>query len=220
MSISEQPGKRLSDEEQVDIGRSRMYKLLALGFGFPGKELQETQQELWDFAKTLYPDLRLSSESSDITSQHFESMYINVFDGHAPGQACRPYESAWSGNDRIKHQWEVKAFYSSFNLEMSERNNEFPDHIVNEFEFMHFLVTRAIEAGRENSQDPNGPEQYLHAQKDFLERHLQWVPAFSEALEKKTDEPFYIQLARVTARFVKDDLEWVREQSGDLGHRT
>jgi DMSO reductase family type II enzyme chaperone len=220
MNITEQSvedNMLLSDSEMVDVSRSRMYKLLALAFGFPGKEQQESQQELWDFAETFCPDLGLNREPAELTSPHFESLYINVLDGHAPDQACRPYESAWGDGDKVKHQWEVKAFYRFFGLDMTEENKELPDHIVNEFEFMHFLATRSVEAGRKESKDPNGREHYLRAQKDFLERHLQWMPAFCEALEKKTDELFYTQLARITARFVKDDLEWVREQSGDLG---
>lgn len=210
----------LSDSELVDVSRSRMYKLLALAFAFPGKELQESQQELWDFAETFCPDLGLNREPAELTGPHFESLYINLLDGHAPDQACRPYESAWSGSDKVKHQWEVKAFYRFFGLDMNEKSKELPDHIVNEFEFMHFLATRSVEAGRKESKDPNGREHYLRAQKDFLDRHLQWVPAFCETLEKKTDELFYIQLARITVRFVKDDLEWVREQSRDFGHST
>jgi DMSO reductase family type II enzyme chaperone len=223
MNITEQSvgdNMLLSDSELVDVSRSRMYKLLALAFGFPGKELQESQQELWDSAEAFCPGLGLNRDPAELTGPHFESLYINVFDGHAPDKACRPYESAWSDGDKVKHQWEVKAFYRFFGLDINEESKELPDHIVNELEFMHFLATRGVEADRVESKDPNGREHYLRAQKDFLERHLHWMPAFCEALEKKTDELFYVQLARITARFVKDDLEWVREQSGNPGPST
>jgi TorA maturation chaperone TorD len=88
-----------------------------------------------------------------------------------------------------------------------------PDHIVNELEFMHFLAFLAVEASRGQLGDSVGRGQYVHAQKDFLERHLsQWIAKFCEALQEKTDEQFYLQLAVLTAQFVKDDLEWVRDQ--------
>jgi len=201
-----------SEAELVDVSRSHLYSLLALGFGFPGEEAEESQGELWELAEALYPDLGLDKKPVALTAPHIESLYINVLDGHDRHRACRPYESAWSGSEDPKHRWEVKAFYQFFGLNVEQEKNEFPDHIVHQLEFMHFLAARGVEAGREESEDPNGRGHYLRAQKDFLERHLQWVPAFCEALEKKTDEPFYVQLARVTARFVQDDLDWVREE--------
>jgi DMSO reductase family type II enzyme chaperone len=110
-------------------------------------------------------------------------------------------------------QWEVKKFYRAFGLDLNEKTHEVPDHIVNELEFMHFLAFLAVEASRGQLGDSVGREQYVHAQKDFLERHLgQWTAKFCEALQEKTDEQFYVQLAILTAQFVKDDLEWVRDQ--------
>ena len=51
---------KLTDEDLVDVNRSRLYKLLALGFGFPCKELHAAQAELRDIAAALYPDLELN----------------------------------------------------------------------------------------------------------------------------------------------------------------
>jgi DMSO reductase family type II enzyme chaperone len=110
-------------------------------------------------------------------------------------------------------QWEVKKFYRAFGLDLNEKTREMPDHIVNELEFMHFLAHLAVKAGRGQLGSRVGRGQYVHAQKDFLERHLgQWIGKFCEALQEKTDERFYLQLAVLTAQFVEDDLEWVRDQ--------
>jgi len=203
----------LTAEDVADINRSRMYKLLAVGFSFPCKESQQAQAELWELAKTLYPDLALSAENTDLLSVEFESLYINILDGHDNKQACRPYESAWHGTDRSMQQWEVKKFYQMFGLGLNKDSNEMPDHITNELEFMHFLSHQAVEAGRGLLGSGDSRKQYVHAQKDFLERHLSlWVPKFCKALQEKIAEPFYINLAVLTAQFVMDDLEWVQEQ--------
>jgi DMSO reductase family type II enzyme chaperone len=205
--------KNLTDADLVDVNRSRLYRLLSLGFGFPRSELQEAQAELWQLADTLYPELELNREERDLLAPEIESLYINILDGHAPGKACRPYETAWRDDDRSMKQWEVKKFYRAFGLDLNEKTHEVPDHIVNELEFMHFLAFLAVEASRGQLGGSVGRGQYVHAQKDFLERHLgQWTAKFCEALQEKTDEQFYVQLAILTAQFVKDDLEWVRDQ--------
>ena len=113
-------------------------------------------------------------------------------------------------------QWEVKKLYQMFGLEPNPELNELPDHLINELEFMHFLSHQAVEANRGLLADGDSRKQYVHAQKDFLERHLSlWVPKFCTALQEKITEPFYLNLAAITARFIMDDLEWVQEQYED-----
>jgi DMSO reductase family type II enzyme chaperone len=204
---------RLTDEEMVDVNRSRLYRLLALGFGFPGKELHAAQAELRQIMSSLYPDMDPGQEDVDLLAPEVESMYINIIDGHNQKTACRPYETAWREGDRSMQQWEVKKLYQLFGLELNREINELPDHIVNELEFMHVLSHLAVEAGRGRLGDGDSRMQYVHAQKDFLERHLsQWVPKFCSVLQEKMTEPFYNNLAVVTAQFVMDDLDWVQEQ--------
>jgi len=203
----------LTDEELIDVSRSRLYKLLALGFGFPGKELQAAQAELREIAATLYPDLDPGERDADLLAARIESLYINVIDGHDQKQACRPYETAWRSGDRSMQQWEVQQFYTLFGLEPDKAINELPDHIVNELEFMHFLSHQAVEASRGLLGNSDSKWWYVHAQKDFLERHLlQWIPKYCAALQEKIDEPFYQQLAALTSRFIDDDLDWVMAQ--------
>ena len=202
----------LTEEDIADINRSRMYKLLAVGFSYPGKESQQAQTELWALAKTLYPDLALSAENTDLLSVEFESLYINILDGHDQKRACRPNESAWHGTDRSMQQWEVKKFYQLFGLGLNKDSNQMPDHIANELEFMHFLTHLAVEAGQGRMGKEINRQQYVHGQRDFLQRHLsKWVPGFCQNLKEKTDSPFFCQLAEITERFVKDDADYISE---------
>ncbi len=207
--------EKLTPENTVDIIRSRMYHLLSQAFSFPDKNLQSTASELWEIAATLYPELGIDQEKLKSDLQIMEPEYINVFDGHEQKKYCKPYEGQWMEAERAKRQWEVKKFYQFFGLGLNRQTNEMPDHIMYELEFMHFLSFKMIEAvNNENRQsDINQAEHYLQAQKDFLQRHLSvWVAQFAERLEEKTELPFYIILAKLTAKFVSDDLAWVEDR--------
>ncbi|MCP4981708.1 MAG: hypothetical protein GY935_14585 [Gammaproteobacteria bacterium] len=203
-----------SDDQLIDAHRSRLYKLLSLGFGFPGEVLQEGQEELWQLADKLYPDMCLSIKPTDLLSQEVQSWYINVIDGHSKAMSCQPYESAWVKTDRATRQLEVKKFYRFFGLDLSKAVRELPDHIAHELEFMHYLAHQALLAGTMPTGDGTDRRaQYVHAQKDFLEQHLsKWVPSFCNALKRQAGVPFYEQLAEFTAYLVEDDLEYMCEQ--------
>ena len=206
----------LTPGETVNAIRSRLYYLLSLAFSFPGEELQSARSELWGLAITLYPDMGINREGLNISLDDMASEYINVFDGHDQKKYCKPYEGQWHEADRARRQWEIKKFYRFFGLGLNKANNEMPDHIMCELEFMHFLSYRMVAtgAGGLTDREANRPQHFLQAQKDFLERHLHsWVDGFCKQLLDKTDILFYHQLARITARFIKDDLEWLQDQA-------
>ncbi|WJW74907.1 molecular chaperone TorD family protein [Thiohalobacter sp. IOR34] len=207
--------EQLTPELEVDINRSRLYQLLALGFSFPGRLLLAATPELYALGTTLYPDLGLKDlVQPDLPA--LENDYINRFDGVDQKAYCKPYEALWLDGDRAQQQWEVKKFYHFFGLAMNGEGQEMPDHLALELEFMHVLVYRSVVAARQDAsvvKDANGPSQYLHAQRDFLERHLgRWLPAFCDGLQTGEAHPFYRALARLAGRFVSDDLEWIRSR--------
>ena len=218
---------KITPEQEINITRSRFYYLLALGFSFPGEQLRSCRSELQELADTLYPDHELDALGQDDTDE-LESEYINVFDGIEQKQYCKPYEGQWLEADRAKRQWEVKKFYNFFGLAIDSKTNEMPDLLALELEFMHFLAYRSAsvssvtEAAGLSEKDPNQAEHYLCAQRDFMARHLsQWIPNFCAKLQDKTHMPFYIQLARLTDKFIADDLEWLNadvENTALLSH--
>jgi DMSO reductase family type II enzyme chaperone len=211
--------KNITPETTVDVIRSRIYYLLSLAFSFPDEKLQDMQTELWELMATLYPEMKINKNLiKDVSSDAMEAEYINVFDGHEQKKYCRPYEGLWKDADRAKQQWEVKKFYQFFGLGLNKKINEMPDHIMYELEFMHYLNYRMIEISNSEStackeSKISQPENYLQAQKDFLERHLStWTGKFCQLLQEKTDIPFYNQLAKVTVKFIEDDVQWIHEQ--------
>lgn len=216
MPASIQPGP--APEDEVDILRSRFYALLARAFSFPTARLEEEQEELWSLAHAFCPELVPEPEAAPrIRAETLEPEYINRFDGVDRNSYCKPYEGLWFEGDRAQRQWEVKKFYRFFGLAPDPDRREMPDHIAVELEFMHFLGYRYLVckglASDElaGGKDPNGPEHYLAAQRDFLERHLsRWLPAFRDRLIETEAPAFHVLAARVAACFVEADLEWVQ----------
>lgn len=214
--------ENLTPMDTVNIVRSRMYYLLSLAFSYPGENLLSTQDELYELVAVLYPNLAVSRKDMLVELDKMEAEYINVFDGHEQKKYCKPYEGQWQEADRAMRQWEVKKFYRFFGLGLNRAINEMPDHIMYELEFMHYLCYRMVESasgalGKVKGAGPNQPRHYLQAQKDFLERHLlAWVDDFCRLLQEKTTLPFYVQLARVTAQFIVDDMEWLQTQGEEV----
>ena len=205
----------LTQEDEVNVGRSRLYALLGLGLSYPGEALEETQDELWELTWALYPELLTTDELTRVTAKGLEPEYIAMFDGVDRRRHVKPYEALWYEGDRGKRQWEVKQFYQFFGLSLESDKNEMPDKVATELEFMHVLAYRSVLAkgasrGGALKRDPNEYQHYRAAQRDFLDRHLaKWLPQFCERVVEVTQEPYYARLAKVVSRFVQDDLEWL-----------
>ena len=205
----------LTQEDEANVARSRMYALLGLGFSYPGEGLEESQNELWGLTRALYPELLKTDEPASVTAKALEPEYIVMFDGVDRRRHVKPYEALWYEGDRGKRQWEVKQFYRFFGLSLESGKNEMPDKVAAELEFMHVLAYRSVLAknaaqGGGMTQDPNEYQHYRAAQRDFLGRHLaKWLPQFCERVVEVTEQPYYTLLAKVASRFVQDDLEWL-----------
>ncbi|WP_052263283.1 molecular chaperone TorD family protein [Geobacter pickeringii] len=209
--------------------RSRLYKLLSLGFRYPDAEGFETLQSgeylnaVWECV-TAVPHLeRLATEKPQIEQTIRNSLngvslldlevgFNQTFEVGAPEPPCPPYEGVYRQEEtRTSLMVEIAEFYKHFGLHVSqeEGKRDLPDHLCAELEFLHFLTFKEAQARHEeNTELLDG---YLLAQKDFLERHLaKWLPTYSEKMRSSSTVPFYTQLARIAAGYVANELEWVQ----------
>lgn len=211
------------------IIRSKMYKLVSIGFRYPCPEIFKTFQngEFLDeliYNISLIPNInalmpeyshmaeREKDDMKGMTLAEFEIEFTRTFDAGAPIPLCSPYEGHYCKKPRSMVMLEVSEFYNIFGLRMrqEEGKREFPDHICAELEFLHFLTFREEEDIREDQGEEH--RGYLLAQKDFLERHLiQWIPEFCLKLQKSASLPFYAQLAQITSRFISSEFELMTE---------
>ncbi|HET8538388.1 MAG TPA: molecular chaperone TorD family protein [Anaeromyxobacter sp.] len=207
--------------------RSALYRLLALGFKYPTREtfasfkdgdylaeLKEAAsrlpylgrfvEELEPVARKVREDLRGASFTA------FEVKYVSTFDVGFPEPPCPPYQGLYLDRERAKLMVEIAEMYKAFGLAVSqaEDRRELPDYLPALLELMHFLTFKEAQARQEGH--PELLEGYVHAQKDFLERHLAgWLPAFAEKVGKQRDLAFFPELATITARFAAAELELV-----------
>lgn len=101
--------------------------------------------------------IRSQDERTGIYLELFELGKMPLYEG-----SFRPQD----GREGI--QEELLRFYHFFAVELSERNRDFPDHIVTELEFMIHLV-RLEAAVLKEGRDPTS---FRVAQRDFLDRHV------------------------------------------------
>lgn len=205
---------------EIATARNRVYALLATGFSYPNDEVFE---RLADGAYTDAIVHALDVCAADLTEfvrdnlvqglrdpgshKELEAAYISAFETNMP----QPSVSLYEGSHHLQGNkpgllLELKGFYRSFGLAMAESENDLEDALVAELEFMQFLTAKQAQA--EDGSLDRRP--YLHAQKDFLERHLAaWLPSLRTDAESKLKSPFYRALVVLAHQFVARDAEAV-----------
>lgn len=101
---------------------------------------------------------------------------------------------------------ELFRFYEHFGLDSKDGLAEYPDWIVIELEFMHYLsFIEAETAGASNAAS------LRRAQRDFIERHLlEFSTGLAAALRDRAI-PLYASLAAALSAFVASDLNYLNE---------
>jgi TorA maturation chaperone TorD len=126
----------------------------------------------------------------------FNEVYENTF-GLLVSNACPPYETEYINSkyafQRSNALADVSGYYRAFGLTASATHPERPDHIVQELEFMAFLIglERQAAAGDESVR-----HQRLEVCRDALSRFLRehlawWAPAFAKLLSHENRGGFY-----------------------------
>ena len=196
---------------------SQVYLFLGKCFSYPKEELytlleeERTGEELRVLVKGLPFDVDFRSiPPRSLPREEFESAYINSFDiGFGPSLTCPLYESAYREDTSSRDiTEELLRFYEHFDVRLSDKEKDYPDHLVVELEFMAFLAKKEADA-LEQGKDP---APYRRAQLDFLERHLdKWVHRLDERVQERVREPFYQGASSFLREFVMNHLPYVRK---------
>ena len=103
---------------------------------------------------------------------------------------------------------DVRNRYREAGLDTSKTFKDAPDHIGAELEFMYYLIFKEIEAFA--NADIERAIGFVQRQKSFLEDHLMaWVPEFANSITENAENPFYLNLAKATETFLKENYEIV-----------
>ena len=193
---------------------SQIYLFLARCFTYPAKEFYEAMKgiETTEEMNYLVEGLPFNVDfkgipSPSLSQDDFENEYVNTFDINP----SRPlYETAYSREDMCSREVyeDLLRFYEHFDIKLSEKEKDFPDHIAAELEFMVFLAKKEADA-LECGKDANP---YRFAQLDFLERHLgKWMHKLDEKIQKKVKEHFYKEASAFMVEFLDSHILYLRK---------
>lgn len=197
--------------DRVDAAaRSMLYAGFARLFSYPSDELAPRIldgtlfEEMCEAAAGLPYPSSLSActwPSLPESTKALQACYWSLFQTASPaGAVVSLNEKDYVRTDRNQLWEDILRFYDHFGIEYStERVAEFPDHLVTQLEFLHYLTF--LEAGTAGDAGP-----YARARNDFVERHLaNWLPALADKLALKARETPYEGFGQLLRVFLAEE---------------
>jgi DMSO reductase family type II enzyme chaperone len=175
------------------------YMAMAQVFSYPSPEVWQRLSE----SGLVDPDL---------SRETLEAEYLAAFEMGRDGKPVALFEGInrpECGRDGILQ--ELLRFYEFFDVQLSENNRDYPDHLVTELEFVAWLCLQ------EHAADGKGGDAapFRRAARDFLDRHLAvWLPEFQRKLEG-TDTA-YSEYGAALADLVRQHRSQLNEEANRL----
>ena len=196
---------------------SQLYLLLGKCFSYPTQEFYQLTQDEGTGAevRVMVEALPFAVNFKGIPTpglpqEEFESEYIGTFDiAFGPSHPCPLHESDYRDDvSSTEITEELLRFYEHFQVKLSDKERDYPDHLVVELEFVAYLAKKEADAGKRG----NDPAPYRRAQVDFLERHLdKWVPKLDEKIQKSIKQSFYQGASSFLREFLSNHLSYLRK---------
>lgn len=199
------------------LARAGIYRLLSLGFGYPGAAVGEEFRLSRDCLRRapITEGLRHLVENLDPRSpKDLEGEYLRLFDTRV---ACSSYESEYSSGAKAftksRDLADIQGYYAAFGFALAVAAGEFGDHICVELEFMSLLCLK--EAYFLNGGPPDEAAEIVKAgQQSFFRNHLgRWGPAFLDRLIEASQLTFYQSLVALSRAFLSDELAAMAPES-------
>ena len=199
---------------------SQVYLFLGKCFAYPDEEFYalmkdgRTGEQLKGMVGELPFDVTFKGiPSPSLPQEGFESVYINSFDiGTGPALPCPLYESAYREDTSSRDiTEELLRYYEHFDVRLSDKEKDYPDHLAVELEFMAYLAKKEADAEKRG----NDPDPYRRAQADFLERHLdKWICTLDDRIQKTIEGPFYRGASSFLRELLLNHLSYLRRNVG------
>lgn len=195
----------VTTSEASSAVRANLCFLLSKAFGSPASFESDYPGMLASVAEDLPEPLRTLAhnvseewvqavEEAEPTLLAYSRLFIGPFDIQAP-----PYASTYLEPDgRLMGETSrtVAAAYAEAGLVPGEGPIDAPDHIVTEWEFLHYLGYQHAETGDAH---------WLNVYRQFMDTHFGlWVPRFCEAVASAKESTFYTKLVALAEAFVRD----------------
>ena len=196
---------------------SQVYLFLGKCFSYPTQEFYQLTQDEGTGAevRVMVEALPFAVNFKGIPTpglpqEEFESEYIGTFGiAFGPSHPCPLHESDYRDDvSSTEITEELLRFYEHFQVKLSDKERDYPDHLVVELEFVAYLAKKEADAGKRG----NDPAPYCRAQVDFLERHLdKWVPKLDEKIQKSIKQSFYQGASSFLREFLSNHLSYLRK---------
>ncbi|MFQ5970564.1 MAG: molecular chaperone [Nitrososphaerales archaeon] len=208
------------------LEEARAYQLVALAFMYPDKKWFESFSDFLAVRKDEHGNGASELERS-LSNCLVQSLNDHSLDGIAleydrlftAGETVLTpiYETEYAMDTifaKTKELADLNGFYNAFGLQLGkDSNNERPDHVSIELEFMAMLLIKEAYARNEGWDEKANV--CLDARKKFLKDHIgRWAPTFCTMVKHKTELEFYMVLAGLTIDLINNDLKDLKVKPG------
>ncbi len=228
-------GTLKTEPEKQAAARSNLYALMADVFRYPDEAFRSFVKngELVDALNGMIPNLPYEFAVTDqerdaltfpesLTDDDIEAEFIRLFESGPGDPPCPLIEGKYNKDSNRRAIFEdLIRFYNHFGVSYKEGpQDDRPDHITYEMEFMHYLAFLTVKA----LQDDKETHGYLLAQKDFLKHHqTKWTSRLAERMQgivNEIAEPdvvvvFYSVLINLLDRFITADFAYLTKTLAD-----
>ena len=212
----------MQTQDNPILVQSYVFKMLSGAFSYPQTDFQELiQDNTWNMlVEELYRYGLLSQSDKDRTStdksffihdafwdqpiEQIRSLYTQVFDIGFPSPECPPYAGLYLPNGqtypgpRTRLLADLNKKYIRWDLSVED---ELPDHLAVELEFIHFLFVLTEEA-RVGADSLDAQE--INDEKTWMLNHLRlWIPKFHDHLVTCCPSLFWIKAAQLLRDLIK-----------------
>ncbi len=212
------PVATLQGRSELAGSRARIYRTLSITYARPADEHLVELLRPWGTLETELPQgalpeimkrglrkiwiwlERCGSQPSEELLTALVAEFTWLFRGlnrfHSPPP---PYESVYLDEGLVYGASTERVIQRYRRFRLKGQNNEPPDHIALELDFMRFLCEREALAW----QTEGGGQDLLKEEDAFLSEHLaRWAPAFCENIRMSDTTGFYDGLADVTEGWI------------------
>lgn len=202
-----------------DATRSLTYAAFATAFDYPDREGLDAIRSgaladaLHQLLATLDPALTKDADWEALRDggpddDALQVDFTRLFDAGEDGPDC-PMNGSHYSSGETEAKEELIRFYNFFGLSLADGQQEEPDHLITELEFLHYLSYQEAQLAAAGEST----EGLLRAQRDFIARHPgQWVPAMHQKLIQQQAMGFFPALTNLLVRFLKDEEARLTEQ--------
>ncbi len=217
----------LEDFISRERARSDIYRLLAACFCLPEKETflkEDVFDNLSHALERVCPAAqafagKMKNAVSAASEEDLRVEYAKLFVG-PQGVLAPPYGSVYLEKEHTvmgSSTIEVRKAYEREGLLVDQESHELPDHISVELEFVHYLISReleALEAGKRKEAID-----YIQKQMVFLRAFvIPWAPSLCADITAKSESEYFASLAGCLHSLLQQSESQLREPTKeDLG---